>query len=119
MRKLILATLTTVALASVAQAQTYYNSPRPDFPGARQFDPSRPAYLGVGNNRNAAMGLSASGAPPSKVDLARHKAYVQSLRQQQSYLGPTTPGNAAAQDAILARNPSRLKAIRQNYARAR
>jgi hypothetical protein len=81
MRKLILATLATVALGSAALAQSPY-PPRPDFPGAKQFDPASPAYLGVGNNRNAAMGLSAGGAQPSKEELAKHKAYVESLRRQ-------------------------------------
>jgi hypothetical protein len=118
MRKLILATLATVALGSAAVAQNYYPA-RPDFPGAKQFDPASPAFLGVGNNRSAAMGMTAGGAQPSKQDIARHKAYVQSLRQQQSYVGPTSASNAAAQDARLARNPPRLRAIRQNYARER
>jgi hypothetical protein len=80
MRKLILATLATVAFGSAALAQTY--PPRSDFPGAKQFNAADPAYLGVGNNRSAAMGMTAGGAKPSKEELARHKAYVQSLRQQ-------------------------------------
>jgi hypothetical protein len=80
MRKLIVATLATVALGSAALAQSAY-PPRPDFPGAKQFDPASPAYLGVGNNRSAAMGLSA-GAQPSKEELAKHRAYVESLRRQ-------------------------------------
>jgi hypothetical protein len=57
-------------------------SPRPDFPGAKQFNPADPAFLGVGNNRSAAMGMTASGGSPSKEELARHKAYVESLRRQ-------------------------------------
>jgi hypothetical protein len=81
MRKLVLATLATIALGSAALAQTTHN-PRPDFPGAKQFDPANPAYLGVGNNRSAAMGMTAGGAQPSKDEMAKHKAYVNSLRQQ-------------------------------------
>jgi hypothetical protein len=83
MRKLILATFATVALGSAALAQTYAYPPRPDFPGAKQFDPADPAFLGVGNNRSAAMGMTASGAQPSKEELAKHKAYVESLRQEE------------------------------------
>jgi hypothetical protein len=83
MRKLILATLATVALGSTALAQSAYYPPRPDFPGARQFDPADPAYLGVGNNKSAAAGLTAGGGKPSKEELAKHEAYVQSLRQRE------------------------------------
>jgi hypothetical protein len=81
MRKLILATLATMALGSAALAQNYY-PPRPDFPGAKQFNAADPAFLGVGNNRSAAMGMTAGGAQPSKDEMAKHKAYVNSLRQQ-------------------------------------
>jgi hypothetical protein len=83
MHKLILATLATVALGSAALAQTYmYYPPRPDFPGAKHFNPANPAFLGVGNNRSAAMGMTAGGAQPSKEELTRHKAYVESLRHR-------------------------------------
>jgi hypothetical protein len=58
-------------------------APRPDFPGAKQFDPADPAFLGVGSNRSAAMGMTAGGAKPSQEELAKHRAYVQSLRQQE------------------------------------
>jgi hypothetical protein len=83
MRKLILAVVATAALGSAALAQSPYPL-RPDFPGARQqFDPADPAYLGVGNNRSAAMGLTAGGGQPSKEELAKHRAYVESLREQE------------------------------------
>jgi hypothetical protein len=59
-------------------------APRPDFPGAKQFDPANPAFLGAGNNRAAAMGMTAAGSP-SKEEMAKHKAYVESLRQQNGY----------------------------------
>jgi hypothetical protein len=84
-----------VLLPAVGSAQTLqprpwqrgYDSaaaPRPDFPGAKDFDPASPAFLGAGNSRSAAQGMGAPGAP-SKEELARHKAYVESLRQQQGY----------------------------------
>jgi opacity protein-like surface antigen len=79
MRKLILATLATVALGSAALAQT---APRPDFPGAKQADPADPAYLGVGTDKSKTMGMTAGGSKPSKEELAKHKAYVESLRHQ-------------------------------------
>jgi hypothetical protein len=59
-------------------------APRPDFPGAKQFDPANPAFLGAGNNRAAALGMTGAGSP-SKEELAKHKAYVESLRQQKAY----------------------------------
>jgi hypothetical protein len=34
---------------------------------------------------------------------------------QGGYLGPTSPGNAAAQDAWLAQHPRALRALRRNY----
>jgi hypothetical protein len=83
MRKLILATLATVALGSAALAQTN-SAPRPDFPGAKSFDPANPAFLGAGSNRNAAIGMTGAGSP-SKEEMAKHKAYVESLRQKQGY----------------------------------
>jgi hypothetical protein len=89
MRKLILTALASVALGSAALAQSPY-PPRPDFPGAKQFDPASPAYLGVGNNRSAAMGLTAGGGQPSKEELAKHRAYVESLRRQSAQQNRTS-----------------------------
>jgi hypothetical protein len=83
MPKLILATLATAALGSAALAQSPYYPPRPDLSGAWRFDPTDPAHLGVGNNRSAAMGLAAGAGKPSKEELAKHRAYVESLRRQE------------------------------------
>jgi hypothetical protein len=91
-----LAGLTTlILLPAVGSAQTLqprpwqrgYDpaaAPRADFPSAKEFDPANPAFLGAGNSRSAAQGMGAPGAP-SKEEMAKHKSYVESLRQQQGY----------------------------------
>jgi hypothetical protein len=59
------------------------------------------------------------GPPPVGAPVAQNYNYGYGSYGYPGYFGPTTAGNAAAQDARLAQNPSRLRAIRQNYARER
>jgi hypothetical protein len=94
-------------------------APRPDFPGAKQSV----------NNAKTKMHRSTSKSTSNrhaqhmrgKYHTSYYGAYSRGYGTYgyPSYFGPTTAGNAAAQDARLAQNPSRLRAIRQNYARER
>jgi hypothetical protein len=59
------------------------------------------------------------GPPPIGAPVAQNYNYGYGNYGYRGYFGPTSPGNAAAQDARLAQNPAALRALRQNFARER
>jgi hypothetical protein len=97
-----------------------YRGPYAAAVGAAGTAPAQNYGYGYGNNYGYGNYYGGYWAPPPiGAPVAQNYNYGYGNYGYQGYFGPTAAGNAAAQDARLAQNPSRLRAIRQNYARER